>query len=103
QDHTPYIQKENSSYIFVSKNGKYCRTKHALSGGSVGLFDGKRIGRAKHLEQLGREIEELGAALNKIKASRDNSQQWLKETKQKKEALATDKNKLQQELNKAAH
>ena len=30
------------------KSGKYCRTKYSLAGGSVGLFDGKRIGFPVH-------------------------------------------------------
>ena len=103
QDNTPYLQKENSSLIFISKNGKYCRTKNSLSGGSVGLFDGKRIGRAKHLENLNTEIASLSSGLEQIKAHRDLVQNQLQSSKQNKERLTTEKNKLQQEVNKSAH
>ena len=44
--------------IILEKNGKYVKGKHSLSGGSVGLFEGNRIGRAKNLEKLREEIAE---------------------------------------------
>ncbi len=103
QDNTPNLRNENKSLVFISQNGKYCRTKHALSGGSVGLFDGKRIGRAKHLEILSKEIEQLTVSLSKVKTLRDSMQRDLSETKQRRERVALGKNKLQQELNKVAH
>ncbi|REJ83178.1 MAG: chromosome segregation protein SMC [Bacteroidetes bacterium] len=101
QDHTPYLQDEKPGHIFISKNGKYCRTKHSLSGGSVGLFDGKRIGRAKHLENLGKEIESLTSSLEQIKARRDQLQQHYHDCKHRKEKLTGEKNRLQQETNRA--
>ena len=103
QDLTPELRNENKSSVFISQNGKYCRTRHALSGGSVGLFDGKRIGRAKHLEQLTKEIEELSISLSKVKALRDTMQRDLSETRHRKEKMVSGKNRLQQELNKASH
>lgn len=103
QDSTPYLQNENSTTIFISKNGKYCRTKLSLSGGSVGLFDGKRIGRAKHLENLSSEIGLLSLKLEQTKAYRDQIQNQLQQSKQNKEKLTFDKNRLQQEVNKLTH
>jgi chromosome segregation protein len=43
--------------IFISLNGKMIRRKYSISGGAVGLFEGKRIGRVKNLENLSKEIE----------------------------------------------
>jgi len=43
----------------LHKDGKFSKTKLGLSGGSVGLFEGKRIGRAKNLEILAKEIKTL--------------------------------------------
>lgn len=40
----------------VEKNGKFFKGKYTLSGGSVGLFEGKKLGRAKNLERLHEEI-----------------------------------------------
>lgn len=103
QENTPFLQKDNSGMSFISKNGKFCRTRHALSGGSVGLFDGKRIGRAKHLETLSKEITTLSGELEKTKIARDEVQSKLQHSKQTKERLTSDKNRLNQEVNKATH
>lgn len=45
--------------VLVSKTGRMVRGKYTLGGGSVGLFEGNKIGRAKNLERLAKEIEEL--------------------------------------------
>ncbi len=101
QEKTPFLQHENKSLVFISQNGKYCRTRHSLSGGSVGLFDGKRIGRAKHLEDLAKEIEQLSETAEQLRHKRDQLQQDLQQAKQEKEKITADKNKLQQEVHKA--
>ncbi len=45
--------------IFITANGKFTKKRFSISGGSVGLFEGKRIGRAKNLEKLDRDIKRL--------------------------------------------
>ena len=42
--------------MVLEKNGKYVKGKYSLTGGSVGLFEGKKIGRAKNLEKLAEKI-----------------------------------------------
>lgn len=42
--------------VVLEKSGKFFKGKYALSGGSVGLFEGKKLGRAKNLERLHEEI-----------------------------------------------
>ena len=42
--------------VVLEKTGKYVKGKYSLTGGSVGLFEGKKIGRAKNLEKLHKEI-----------------------------------------------
>ncbi|RYY69302.1 MAG: chromosome segregation protein SMC, partial [Chitinophagaceae bacterium] len=44
--------------VVLEKTGKYVKGKYSLTGGSVGLFEGKKIGRAKNLEKL---IEDIAA------------------------------------------
>ena len=44
--------------VILSKNGQFSKSTISLSGGSVGLFEGKRIGRAKNLELLEKQIQE---------------------------------------------
>ncbi len=55
--------------VILEKTGKYVKGKYALSGGSVGLFEGKKIGRAKNLEKLSEEIAALEKVVSEIKAS----------------------------------
>ncbi|MFZ9981645.1 MAG: chromosome segregation protein SMC [Cyclobacteriaceae bacterium] len=54
---------------FLSRSGKYTRRRFSLSGGSVGLFEGKKIGRAKNLEKLDKEIRELNRKVDEIRTS----------------------------------
>ncbi|WP_111670977.1 chromosome segregation protein SMC [Algoriphagus litoralis] len=68
--------------VFLSESGKYTKRKFSLSGGSVGLFEGKRIGRAKNLEKLDREIKDLS---KKVSATRANLDQKLSDLLKLKE------------------
>ncbi len=54
---------------FITKSGKLTKRKYSISGGSVGLFEGKKIGRAKNMEKLEKEIKEHTSKLNDIRAS----------------------------------
>ena len=54
---------------FITKNGKLTKRKFSISGGSVGLFEGKKIGRAKNMEKLEKEIKEHTSKLNEIRSS----------------------------------
>jgi chromosome segregation protein len=67
----------DDSCIFITKNGKITKKPHTLSGGSVGLFEGKRIGRAKNLEKLQKEIRALDKSIFKIKQSLEVKQREL--------------------------
>src|SRR6185437_1502611 len=46
----------SNGHVVLEKSGKYVKGKYSLSGGSVGLFEGKKIGRAKNLEKLAEKI-----------------------------------------------
>jgi chromosome segregation protein len=47
---------DSNGAVVLEKHGKYVKGKYSLTGGSVGLFEGKKIGRAKNLEKLHEEI-----------------------------------------------
>jgi chromosome segregation protein len=58
---------ETAGITFVSRSGAFVRRRFSLSGGSVGLFEGKKIGRKKNLTILEtqiRQLEEQEADLN---------------------------------------
>lgn len=50
---------QNESAILLDKEGKVTFRPFSISGGSIGLFEGKRIGRAKNLDILDADIKEL--------------------------------------------
>ncbi|HHM21768.1 MAG TPA: chromosome segregation protein SMC, partial [Bacteroidetes bacterium] len=92
----------DNNLTLLAKSGRFIQKKFSLSGGSVGLFEGKKIGRKKNLEVLEKairqaEIEEnkLSTMLFKLKARLDTlrSQSNRHEIQQLQEQL----NKVSQE------
>ena len=55
--------------VVLEKHGKYVKGKYTLTGGSVGLFEGKKIGRAKNLEKLRDEIVAQDAVVQQLKGN----------------------------------
>jgi chromosome segregation protein len=53
--------------VVLEKHGKYVKGKYSLTGGSVGLFEGKKIGRAKNLGKLQLDIHEQEIIVNELK------------------------------------
>jgi len=62
------LANSNGSVV-LEKTGKYVKGKYTLTGGSVGIFEGKKIGRAKNLEKLYEEIDAQENIVNALKAS----------------------------------
>ena len=63
--------------IFITKNGKVTKRRFSISGGSVGLFEGKKIGRAKNLEKLEKEIKTLTKKKIEVEQSLSENQKQL--------------------------
>ncbi|HEY6975511.1 MAG TPA: chromosome segregation protein SMC, partial [Chitinophagaceae bacterium] len=61
------VISDSNGTIIIEKNGKYVKGKYTLTGGSVGLFEGKKIGRVKNLEKLRDEIVLQEAVVNALK------------------------------------
>ncbi len=59
--------QNSNGFVVIEKSGKYVKGKYSLTGGSVGLFEGKRIGRAKNLEKLQEEILSQNAVVELLK------------------------------------
>lgn len=83
--------------VFITESGKYTKRKFSVSGGSVGLFEGKRIGRAKNLEKLQKEIKILESKSVGIKDRLDQKQQEL--ARLKSNSFKSDIEELQREFN----
>ena len=88
---------EDDSSIFISDNAKFIRRRFSISGGSVGLFEGKRIGRAKNLEKLERQIKELTKVFEHSQTTLLKNQQELSQWKQGTHKIALET--LQREIN----
>ena len=57
----------NHAGVILEKSGKYVKGKYTLTGGSVGLFEGKKIGRAKNLEKLLEDIQSQEKVVTTLK------------------------------------
>ncbi|MBL4676153.1 MAG: chromosome segregation protein SMC [Mucilaginibacter sp.] len=53
--------------VLIGKSGKFNKSRHTMAGGSVGLFEGKRIGRAKNLDNLLKEIKQAETRIQTLK------------------------------------
>ncbi len=88
-------QLPESNLIFLHTNGQLTNRKHSLSGGSIGLFEGKKIGRKKNLvfleESISKKEKDEDRAVNIIHQVKNeisailalNNQVELSEEKQK--------------------
>lgn len=89
----PDINKYNNlkHTSLVSKDGKIVVENNSISGGSVGAYEGKRIGKRQHLEKLSRLINELQTQINNHKININSIQQQIQnnknELKQKEQTL----------------
>ncbi|MBC9908913.1 chromosome segregation protein SMC [Chitinophaga varians] len=62
-----FSQVSDDEICLVEKSGRMHRGKYNITGGSVGLFEGKKLGRAKNLEKLEAEIKELEATVGSLR------------------------------------
>ncbi|WP_291402091.1 chromosome segregation protein SMC [Daejeonella sp.] len=88
-------------FVILSKSGMFSKNRIGMSGGSVGLFEGKRIGRAKNLEKLSKEISSTEASLTKLKSEIEIEEENLKN--QSESSQKDTINLLQIEINKLSN
>jgi chromosome segregation protein len=58
----------SNGFVVIEKQGRYVKGKYSLTGGSVGLFEGNKIGRAKNLEKLQKEIDGQQEVVESLRA-----------------------------------
>ncbi len=75
------LETHGKKIVLLSKSGRYIRKDFTLSGGAVGLFEGKKIGRAKNLEKLQEEIKELEVSTYKLHQHVANTQVKINQLK----------------------
>ena len=84
--------------VLIGKSGKFNKSRFTMAGGSVGLFEGKRIGRAKNLENLAKEVRSTESRINGLKSKSEELQSRLAALRSS--GKATELNQQQQELNR---
>ncbi|MEH6308321.1 chromosome segregation protein SMC [Olivibacter sp. CPCC 100613] len=85
----------DTQLTILHKTGKFTKFRLGMSGGSVGLFEGKRIGRAKNLDNLNKEIKQLATHLEKIQLDIVNETALLNELKINTKKSQLEETKLQ--------
>ena len=63
-----WFNNESNGSVILEKHGKYVKGKYSLTGGSVGLFEGKKIGRAKNLEKMSQDVIAREMVVNRLKS-----------------------------------
>jgi chromosome segregation protein len=91
------INNKENIYI-ISENGNLLQAQHQISGGAVGLFEGKRLGRVKNLEILDKDIKALDIEVINLKKQLQDTQQELNHLKinSYKNTIQRENNSLQQ-------
>src|SRR5699024_3351906 len=74
---------------------KFQLSDKSLSGGSIGLFEGKRIGRVKNLERLSKEIKLLDKKLSEKEGVLKKGEEKLQELTHQSQKPLLDELKLQ--------
>jgi chromosome segregation protein len=76
-DHLPEGTQSSNGEILVDKTGRYKADKYTVGGGSIGLFEGNKIGRAKNLERLAADITTLTETTNAFRKQISETQSRL--------------------------
>ncbi|HAL82389.1 MAG TPA: chromosome segregation protein SMC [Mucilaginibacter sp.] len=71
----------SAGVVLIGKSGKFNKSRYTMAGGSVGLFEGKRIGRAKNLDNLLKVIKLIDIEVADFKSRFADLQQKLSDLK----------------------
>lgn len=84
----------------LSKSGRFIKRRFSVSGGSIGLFEGKKIGRKKNLEILDSAIKKAEREENRLSTSFYTLKNKIEELKAKRSDtdIQIERNRLNQLL-----
>lgn len=86
--------------VEIAQDGSFTKSKWRISGGSVGLFEGNKIGRKKNLEVLDKTIKEKEKEAKKLSTSLAVLKQQIQELK--KENYQAEIQRIKAQMNKLA-
>lgn len=81
--------------IILHHEGKFNKHKLGISGGSVGLFEGKIIGRAKNLENLAKEIKALNEHIGQLQFMEQEQMELIASLKRQSQKEVIDELRIQ--------
>mgnify|MGYP000117192378 FL=1 len=93
-------QPVSNNITLLSKSGRFIKRKFSVSGGSIGLFEGKKIGRKKNLELLESTIKKAEREENRLSTAFFNLKNKIEELKNKRSDtdIQIERNRLNQLL-----
>lgn len=74
-------QLPDADVVLLSQSGRLIKRRYSVSGGSIGLFEGKKIGRKKNLELLEEAIRSAESRENKLSTRYYNLKERLQKLK----------------------
>lgn len=91
---------DSDQVTILSKSGRFIQRKYSVGGGSVGLFEGKKIGRKKNLEVLEVAIKKGEKEVDKLQTAFHNLKEKIEQLKAAD--MRNEIRLLQQEVNQFA-
>lgn len=93
-------QPVGHNITLLSKSGRFIKRRFSVSGGSIGLFEGKKIGRKKNLELLESTIKKAEREENRLSTSFFTLKTKIEELKNKRSDtdIQIERNRLNQLL-----
>jgi chromosome segregation protein len=85
-----------SEHDILAINGTFVKTKQSISGGSVGLFEGNKLGRQQKLESLKETIIELNATISRKENVRNDIEKQLSALDEQKQFQLIENLKVEQ-------
>ncbi len=77
-------QVPEGDFVLLSISGRFIQRRYSVSGGSIGLFEGKKIGRKKNLEVLDKAITKLEREENRLSTEFYNLKSQIEQLKSKR-------------------
>ncbi len=74
---------EENEVTLITQDGRVLQRPCSISGGSVGLFEGKRVGRVKNMEKIAEDLEQLQASVTHLEETIAEKQRQLVAMKEK--------------------
>lgn len=88
---------DDEKATFITQDGRIIKKHYSIAGGSVGLFEGKKLGRIKNMEKVGKEIKSLQNKIDELEKFIRQNENDLK--KYKENSVAEEISDLQKQIN----